>query len=255
MKIAYARALFVVGLLFLWELSTGGVVANLTLIDPFYVSSPSRIWWDVQAGFQELLFYHTLITLSEALAGLLLGIVSGLAVGLMFALSKPLAEFGEPLMRGLNALPRPALAPLMLLWFGLGFTGKVVMAWSLVFFIVFYNTYTGATSIDQDILNTARVFRASRLQIMRMFILPGVILWIFAALRVSVSFALVGAIIGEFVGARAGLGYELVRAQGMLETDRVFTTLIIIGVLAGAVIELTRKIEDRVLKWRPAVTI
>ncbi len=255
MKIAHARVAFLAGMLFLWELTTGGIVTGLVLIDPFYVSSPIRIWLDLQSGFQKLLFYHTLITLSEALAGLVLGIVSGLVVGLAFASSRRLAEFGEPFMRGLNALPRPALAPLMLLWFGLGFTGKVLMAWSLVFFIVFYNTYTGARSIDQDILNTARVFRASRLQVMRMFVLPGVILWIFAALRVSVSFALIGAIIGEFVGARAGLGYELMRAQGMLETDRVFSTLIIIGLLAVVVIEITRRIEDRVLKWRPAVTI
>jgi NitT/TauT family transport system permease protein len=255
MKMAHARALFVGSLLLLWELSTGGIASGLVLVDPFYVSSPSRVWRDLQAGFRELLLHHALVTLAEALVGLVLGIVSGLAVGLLFAFSPRLAEFGEPLMRGLNALPRPALAPLMLLWFGLGFAGKAVMAWSLVFFIVFYNTYAGATSIDPDVLNTAKVFRASRLQIMRLFILPGVLLWIFAALRVSVSFALIGAIIGEFVGARAGLGYELVRAQGMLETDRVFSAPILIGAVAAALIELTRRIENRLLKWRPAAAL
>lgn len=252
----YLRLAFIVAFILVWEIGTGGLIEGVAWLDPFLISSPSRIWADMINGLTSgRLLSNTLVTIGEAATGLVLGIVTGLIVGLAFAFSEKLAEFGEPFMRALNALPRPALAPLMIVWFGLGFSGKVFMAWSLVFFIVFYNTYTGAKAIDQDVLNVAKIFKASRFQLLRMVILPGVFTWIFAALRVSVSFALVGAIIGEFVGARAGLGYELVRAQGLLQTDRVFSSLVIIGVVAVVLIEGAQRLEDRLLKWRPPVKI
>ncbi|MBM3739345.1 MAG: ABC transporter permease [Acidobacteria bacterium] len=255
MRMFWIRTAFLGGLMLVWEVATRPI-GGTTVIDPYYISSPLRIWEYLVEGLSTgRLLYDTAVTVAEAALGLVIGIITGLAVGLAFAFSRSLAEFGEPFMRGLNALPRVALAPLMLLWFGIGFAGKVFIAWSLVFFIVFYNTYTGARSIDPGIVNAAKVLGASRLQMVRMVVLPGVFTWVFAALRVSVSFALLGAIVGEFVGARAGLGYQLMLAQGHLNTDGVFAVLVIIAVLAIVLIELAREVEERLLKWRPATSL
>jgi NitT/TauT family transport system permease protein len=143
------------------------------------------------------------------------------------------------------------LAPLFVLWFGLGMTSKVLVAWSLVFFVAFYNAYQGIKSIDQDVINSVRVMRASRWQMLKIVVLPAVFTWVFAAFKLSVGYALVGAMIGEFVGATSGLGFQLTQAQGLLNTDRVFSIVILTGVIAALVLFVADKLEKRLLKWRP----
>jgi NitT/TauT family transport system permease protein len=141
------------------------------------------------------------------------------------------------------------------LWFGIGLGSKILLAWSLVFFLVFYNTYLGVKTIDQDIVNAMRVMRASQPQLIRIVVFPSVFSWIFAALRLSVSYALIGAIIGEFVGATAGIGYQLIAAEGLLQTDRVYSALFLVGIIAVVLTSLAKMLENRVLKWRPPVSV
>ena len=243
------------GLLF-WQFAAGDLVPGVRLIDPFFISSPGRIAVDLKKGFADgILLKDVGITVFEAFAGLVIGLVTGIAVGLAFGMWRPLELIAEPFMSAFNALPRPAIAPLAVLWFGIGLASKVLLAWSLVFFLVFYNTYLGVKTNDQDIVNAMRVMRASRWQLVRIVIFPSVFSWIFAALRVSVSYALIGAIIGEFVGATAGIGYQLIAAEGLLQTDRVYSALILVGVIAALLTTFAKMLENRILKWRPPVSV
>lgn len=241
-----------VAVLVCWQAAAGELVSGFQLFDPFFISSPSLVARDLVDGLRNgTLAKDTMITLTEAGLGLVIGMVSGVAVGLVFAFWRGLQEVFEPFMSALNALPRPALAPLGILWFGLGMTSKVFIAWSLVFFVAFYNTLQGVSSIEREIVNAVKVMRPSRWQMMRFVILPAVFSWVLAAFRVSVSLALIGAIVAEFVGSTGGLGYQLVTAQGLLNTERVFSVFVLTGILAAVVLSLARRVENAALKWRP----
>lgn len=250
MRIVLERLLVIAGFLVLWEIAAAHV------IDPYYVSSPSRIASDLADGFVNgTLTTDIMVTLTEAGLGLVLGMVTGVAVGLVFAFYRHLDAVFEPFMATLNSIPRPALAPLAILWFGLGIGSKVFVAWSLVFFVAFYNTYEGIKSIDPGIVSAVKIMRPSRWQMLRMVILPAVFSWVFAAFRLSVAYALIGAIVGEFVGATAGLGYQLTAAQGLLNTDRVFSVLVVTAVVAAVALGISQRVENKVLRWRPKVQV
>jgi NitT/TauT family transport system permease protein len=243
-QVIVGRLLLLCGGLLFWQFAAGDLIPGVRLVDPFFVSSPGRIALDLKKGFSDgILLKDMGITLFEAFAGLAIG------------MWKPLEQIAEPFMAAFNALPRPAIAPLAVLWLGIGLASKILLAWSLVFFLVFYNTYLGVKTIDQDIVNAMRVMRASPPQLIRIVIFPSVFSWIFAALRLSVSYALIGAIIGEFVGATAGIGYQLIAAEGLLQTDRVYSALFLVGLIAVVLTSLAKMLENRVLKWRPPVSV
>jgi NitT/TauT family transport system permease protein len=255
-QVIAGRMLVLCGGLLFWQFAAGDLIPGVRLVDPFFISSPGRITLDLKNGFADgLLLRDVGITLFEAFAGLAIGMVTGVAVGLAFGMWKPLEQIGEPFMAAFNALPRPAIAPLAVLWLGIGIPSKILLAWSLVFFLVFYNTYLGVKTIDQDIVNAMRVMRARPSQLIRIVIFPSVFSWIFAALRLSVSYALIGAIIGEFVGATGGIGYQLISAEGLLQTDRVYSALILVGFIAVLLTSMAKMLENHVLKWRPPVSV
>lgn len=246
MKVLLVRLGVIVGFFALWQLASG------RMIDPYFVSSPSRIAADLREGFSDgRLLTDIGTTMYEAGAGLVVGMVSGILVGLVFAFWPLLDRVMEPIIGALNSVPRPALAPLFVLWFGLGMTSKILVAWSLVFFVAFYNAYQGIKSIDQDVINSVRVMKAGRRQMLKIVVLPAVFTWVFAAFKLSVGYALVGAMIGEFVGATSGLGYQLTQAQGLLDTDRVFSIVILTGVVAAVILFVADLLEKWLLKWRP----
>lgn len=246
MKVLMVRMGVIVGFFVLWELASGRV------IDPYFVSSPSRIAEDLREGFVDgQLVADVATTMYEAAAGLVAGMISGILMGLLFGFWPLLDRVMEPILGALNSVPRPALAPLFVLWFGLGMTSKVLVAWSLVFFVAFYNAYQGIKSIDQDVINSVRVMKAGRRQMLKIVVLPAVFTWVFAAFKLSVGYALVGAMIGEFVGATSGLGYQLTQAQGLLDTDRVFSIVILTGIVAAVILFIADRLEKWLLKWRP----
>lgn len=253
-KVHLWRLILTIVFLLFWEGLTGGIYAGFSPIDPFYTSSPSRIAKELyKLFFSGSVIKDIYITLTEAISGLLIGILSGVSVGLLFAYSKRISDIFEPLMSAFNSLPRPVLAPLTVFWFGIGFLSKVFLSWSIVFFVIFYNTYLGVKSIEPEILNVLRVMGANRLQMLRIVILPSVASWIFAGLRLSVSYALIGAIIGEFVGATGGLGYQMIYAEGLLLTDRLYALVFLVGFIGLGMVELAKLVERRALRWRPEV--
>jgi NitT/TauT family transport system permease protein len=249
------RTLVVAALFGVWEALTGGFGGLLWLqpaVNPALLPPPS-------AAFAELLVYarsgllvsDMVTTLGAASVGLLLGLVGGFAAGVLLGLWRAAGDVAEPIFVALNSLPRVALAPVLVIWFALGITSKIVVSLLAVFFLVFFNTYLGVRSIDSQLVNAVRVMGASRIQTARMVMLPAVLEWVFAALRSSVSFGLTAVVVGEFVGATAGLGYRLSIASGVLNTPRVFAILLLLALIGTLVVEAAKCVERRLLHWQP----
>jgi sulfonate transport system permease protein len=250
-SIILMRITLVVALLAAWELATGGWLGPKGDLQ-VYFSSPIKI---IGALFSNraVLLSDSMITLTAAFLGLFAGTTSGLLLGVVFARFSVLDQVVEPILQAINAIPRPALAPLLIIWFGLGITSKVVLSWSIVFFIIFYNVYSGVKSIDPDYIKCVRVMGATSGQIVRMIVVPSVMSWVFAAFRVCVAYSLLGAVVGEFAGASAGLGYRLIMAEGLLRTDLLYAVIFILMIVGYTLTTLARVAERRLLRWRPPV--
>jgi NitT/TauT family transport system permease protein len=249
------RIAFVAALLLLWEALTGGF-GTPAVLDPIIVARPSaalaelRRYWD-----SGLLTKDVAATLQAATIGLLLGIAGGVVFGLVLGYARPVAETVEPVLVAFNSLPRIALAPVLIIAFGLGIASKIFLALFTVFFVIFFNTYLGIRSVDPELVKALRVMGAGRSQLARYVVLPSVFAWIFAALRTSVSFALSGAVVGEFVGSTQGLGYRMVISAGLLDTNRTYAILLLLMTIAVILVEIAKRVEDRLLRWRPTALL
>lgn len=229
-RLAFAAA--VVGL---WEYSAD------RWIDPFWFSSPLRILVHLaEVTRTGVIFHHLAVTLWETLAGFVLGGVLGIAVGVALSRLETLARVLDPFIVAVNGIPRVALAPMFIIWFGIGMLSKIILASTLVFFITFYNTFAGLRGVEPAYKNIAKVLGAGEGQIFWKVSLPAASPWIVTGLKVSVPFALIGAIIGEFMAASRGLGYT-----GAL--GGILVLMAAVMVINGA---LTR-LERWVLRWRP----
>ncbi len=251
--LALRRILLVAAILLLWEATTGGFGKQWEVWNPIILARPSAAIAEIVAYWQSgLLAKDLALTLEASFAGLFLGMVGGVGLGLVLGYARAVAETVEPVLLALNSLPRIALAPILVLWFGLGISSKIFLSLFTVFFIVFFNTYLGIRSVDPELVRAVRVMGGGRAHLARYVVLPSVFSWIFAALRTSVSFALTGAVVGEFVGSTGGLGYRMVIAAGLLDTNRVYAILFVLMVIAVTLIEIAKRIEAYLLRWRPS---
>lgn len=250
-KVQLARVLLI-GLFFgLWEFGSSS-----GLLDPYFFGRPSAIFKDFGAMVVSgHIFKHMWVTLQEALIGFILGSVGGIVVGFLLVASPFLARMLDPIIMVFYGIPRIALAPLFILWFGLGLASKIVFSFVLVFFLVFFNTFAGLRSVDQDVVNAVRVMGASRRQVLRLVILPSISPWILAGLKSGMGMSLLGAIVGEYVGGNAGLGWMINSAAGLFETNRVFSALLALAVLVVILNEILSRLENRLLRWRPKVDL
>lgn len=243
-----ALQLFTLALLIaFWE--TG---SRTGFLDPFFFSKPSDIGLKMFEWLTGVTIWeHLATTLVEAFLAFLIGTFFGILFGLAFARIELLAAVFDPYIRILNALPRVILAPIFLLWFGLGIASKVALGVSLVFFVVFFNTYQGVREVDPVILNNARMLQASDRQLLRHVYLPSAMAWIFSSLHTSIGFALVGAVVGEYMGAARGIGYLVAQAQGVFDTTGVLAGLILTSAVVLCVDLGINRIERYLLRWRP----
>lgn len=246
--LAILRAMALAVTLGAWELT-----ARLW-VDPFWISQPSDVFprlWDLANSGQ--LFDDTYTTVQEAFLGLVLGVVVGVAAGLLLARFQTMLRVLDPYIFGLYSLPRVALAPLFIIWFGLGLTSKVMMAFSIVFFIVLIACLDGVKSIDQNLVDMMKTMKASRRTIRRKVLVPSLLPWIMSSVRISVGMALVGAVVGELIGSQAGLGHYVARSSGLFDTTGLFAGLVALIVVAVALNEIVAVIDRRLFKWRPSV--
>ena len=230
-----------------WELT-----ARLGLINPLFIGNPSGILAFFFKGLfvTRELVVHLLWTLAGTLAAFMLGSVTGILVGLLFVAYPKVEQFIDPIFAGLNALPRIALAPLFLLWFGLGITSKIALGFSLTFFIVLSSTIAGARSVNSDHLMLADTLGASSTQIFRRITLPSAVPTVFSGLRLGLIYALLGVIAGEIIAAQHGLGQSLTFLAGTFQINGVFAVLLLLALLGMSLTWIMTAVEARLLRWR-----
>jgi NitT/TauT family transport system permease protein len=241
-----------------WQLAFGAAVVTLwqtlvsmKVLDAFFVSRPSdiaqRIAQWVSTGS---LWRHLAVTLEESLLGLVLGAVLGIAAGFSLGRSPLLASVFDPYIKMLNAVPRVVLAPLFLLWFGLGIWSKVALAVTLVFFVMFFSTYQGVRDADPVLIDNARMLGASERQLVRHVLVPSALTWIFSSLHTSLGFAMVGAVVGEYLGSTRGLGYVISQAEGTFDTTGVFAGMTVLAIVVVIVSAGVTRLEKWLLRWK-----
>jgi NitT/TauT family transport system permease protein len=242
-------------LLGIWEFGTriSWLAKHINLFDPFFVSRPSRVLaqlleWTCGAKAGQF-WPHLFSTLCSALLGLTIAVSSGFAVGLLFSQRRGLAQVLSPFIVALNSLPRIAFVPLITMVFGLGMASKVVTAWFIVFFLVFFNTFKGASSIERELLEFCRTLGASERQITWTVRVPKALSWTFAALPNAVSFSLIGVVLSEFVGSTTGMGYLIIVALSTLNSAEMFAALTVLSVMGVALVMMFRVAERRWLRW------
>jgi NitT/TauT family transport system permease protein len=234
-----------IAILLVWQGASG------RWIKPFWISSPLAIWDQLVAwAITGELLMHVEITLAETLMGFVFGSVAGIAVGLALGLNRRAAAILDPFIVGFYSLPKIALAPLFILWFGVGMTSKVVMATFVVFFLVFYNTYAGTLAVEQELVDVLRLMGAKRRQIVAKVILPSVAIWIFTGMKTSVPYALIGAVVGEMMASNKGLGYLIQAAAGQYDTGGVFAALFVLAIIAMLLHTALKHAELWLLRWK-----
>ncbi|MGH3435152.1 MAG: ABC transporter permease [Sciscionella sp.] len=243
-----AVAVFVIGG---WEL-----FAQLRIVDPFFFGQPSQIVaqvvdWIRNGTSAGSLWVQIGVTLEEAVLGFLIGVVLGVVLGIALGRVRMLSQVFGPYIKIMNSIPRIVLGSIFIVWLGLGLSSKVLLAVVLVFFAVFFNAFQGSREVDRNLIANARILGASPGQITRQVVLPSAVTWIVASMHVSFGFALIGAIVGEFLGAERGLGLLIKTAQGTFNPNGVFAAMLIMAIVALAAEALITLLEKKLLAWRP----
>jgi NitT/TauT family transport system permease protein len=241
------RILVFAVILGLWQLAGGRWL-------PYYlISSPSEVaktLWDLVSGSSPGLWADVETTAEELVIGYAIGVVFGIAAGVLLGYWRVGAAIFNPLITAINGIPKIALAPLFLIWFGIGIDSKVAIASMSVFFVMFYNTYMGVSTMPQELVNVLRVFGASRWTVIRKVTLPQITVPLLAGMKASVPFAMIGVIVGEFIAAERGLGYLIDTATQDFASATVFAGIVVLMVMMIIGMMLIAAIERRVLRWQ-----
>jgi NitT/TauT family transport system permease protein len=240
------RLIFGLVLLTFWELSSG------RLIDPFWVSSPSKVFLYLYEVFADgSIFGHLAITLYETFTGFFIGSIFGIGIGFVLGRKEVLADILDPYVVAFNGIPRIALAPLFIIWFGIGPTSKVILVVSVVFFLTFFNTFAGVKSVDAELKNVLRIMGATERQVLMKITLPAIVPWIATGLKISLPYAIVAAVVGEFIAASKGLGYLINYNTSLFSTTGALGGILILALIVVVCNEAINRAEAYLLRWRP----
>ncbi len=244
------------------------------LLDPYFVSKPSDIFEKFLVlscikskmgafnGFadgsfsaclnryENNLWVATAITLKNTLFGFVTGVISGFVLGLILGRSDRLAAIFQPFITAVNSIPRIALAPIIVLAFGIGDTSKVVTSWIVVVFLIFFNTFEGARSIDEGFVNASRLLGASEWQITKTVVIPSTMAWVFASLTPGISFALIGVIVGEFIGADRGIGRLIIESEAQAEAAGMMVAVVVLMLVGVALSAIIWRVQAYLLRWQ-----
>jgi NitT/TauT family transport system permease protein len=246
-----ARLLFAVVIIGGWQLCT-----SMGWVDKFFYGQPSLIWKSLVHLFTKGTAFGSVwqdigVTLKEAVYGFFLGTAAGVLLGLLLGQSRFLADVLGPYIKIVNAVPRIILGSIFVVAFGLGPLPKVLLAGVLVFFIVFFNAYQGVREVNPNLVANVKVLGASPLQVARHVTIPSALTWIIASLHTAFGFAIIGALVGEVLGATRGVGLIISQAQGNFDPNTVFAAMAIMAVITLVAEYLITLLEKRVLSWRP----
>lgn len=244
--VVICQVLVSVVLIVAWQTISG------TLVDAFWISRPS----DIIAYIYDWVFFgdfwkHFGFTMTATFIGFGTGAIGGFIAGLLLGRAEFWAMVLDPFLVAINGIPRVALAPLFVVWFGIGLLPKVVLVFTLVFFVIFYNTYSGVKSVERHHIDLARVMGANDSFLFRKVILPAALPYIFLGIKLSIPYALIGAIIGEFVASSAGLGWKIQVETSLYNTNGTMAGLVVLMLIVTAMNWVLDRIERRLLSWRP----
>jgi NitT/TauT family transport system permease protein len=236
-----------------WEVGTATPTGlNRFAVDPFIWSRPSSILARVSQWLQSgIILNNVFITLYEAFMSFVLGALAGVVVGFVLARSELWSRVLNPFIQVLNALPRLVFAPIFFLLFGLDENSKIALGFSLVFFIVFFNAYQGVREVDRNVFNNVRMLGANERQMTQHVLLPSALTWILTSLHTSVGFAMVGAVVGEYLGAARGLGHVIAQSEGNLDATGVWAGMLVLCVVVVLVEVVVTRLERRLVRWKP----
>jgi NitT/TauT family transport system permease protein len=236
-----------------WYIFSTYPIAGRVLLPPFFFSNPVDVAKQIVDWFVSgVIWKHLWVTLEESILAFVIGSAGGILVGFWFARQPRTAAVFDPYVKIANALPRVVLAPIFTLWLGLGIWSKVALGVTLVFFIVFFNVYQGVKEVSPTVLANARMLGMNERQLMRHVYWPSALSWMFSSLHTSVGFAVVGAVVGEYLGAAAGLGYLIQQAEGVFDVAGVFAGMVVLAAFVIVIDVIVSIVERRLLVWRPA---
>ncbi|MEA2805469.1 MAG: sulfonate transport system permease protein [Rhodospirillaceae bacterium] len=232
-------------LLAVWE-----VAGRMDMLNPLYVPNPSRIGAALVDLFSDgRIWPHLDATFTAALGGLALGIAVGIVFGVVAALVRLIAELIEPVMTVLNAIPRVILAPLFVIWLGIGLASKVALSFILVAVLIFFTVFSGIRQVDRRLVERVITLGGNRWSLVRHVYLPSVAAWVLGNLKIAVGFAFTGACVGEFVAATHGLGYLLSFAQSTYNAALMFALILLILVVVLLIFAIAGRLEKYLLRW------
>ena len=258
--VLFLRIALAVAIIGLWEAGTHincyGPDSGTCVIDKFFFGQPSGIAdqlvrWVQKGTAQGPLWEQIVVTLEETVIGFAIGVILGVVFGVALGRNRLLSDVAGPYIKAMNAMPRVVLGSIFTIALGLEMPSKIALAVVLVFFVVFFNAFQGVREVDRDLLANARILGASDRQLDRHVILPSALSWITASLHTSFGFALVGAIVGEYLGARKGVGLMIATAQGTFNANGVYAAMFILAVIAILAETLVTRLENRLIRWRP----
>jgi NitT/TauT family transport system permease protein len=236
----------------LWYVLSTYEVFGTMVLPPFFFSTPLDVADRIVKLFASgVIWKHLWVTLSESMLAFVIGSGAGVLVGFWFARQPVIAAVLDPYVKMVNALPRVVLAPIFTLWFGLGIWSKVALGVTLVFFIVFFNVYQGVREVSPTVLANARMLGMNERALLRHVYWPSALSWMFSSLHTAVGFAVVGAVVGEYLGSAAGLGYLIQQAEGVFDVAGVFAGMFILAVFVLIIDAAVSRVERRLLAWRP----
>lgn len=241
------RVLVFVVVLGFWQLADGRWLPDYIISSPTKVA---RTLWDFITGVQPGLWDDIRVTGEELVLGYVVGVVGGLAVGLLLGYWRAGAAIFNPLITAINGIPKIALAPLFLIWFGIGVDSKIAIASMTVFFVMFYNSYMGVVTMPTNLVNVLRVMGASRYTVIRKVTLPQISVPVLSGMKSSVPFAMIGVIVGEFIASQNGIGYLINTATQNFDSATVFAGIVVLMIMISIGMGLVGLLERRVLRWQ-----
>jgi NitT/TauT family transport system permease protein len=251
-KLLALQLLVALAAILLWQLFTTVPIGGVKLLPPFFFSTPTDVAARIVKWFVEgTIWKHLWITLAESVLAFVIGSVAGVLIGFWFAQQPRVAAVFDPYVKMINALPRVVLAPIFALWLGLGIWSKVALGVTLVFFIVFFNVYQGVKEVSPTVLANARMLGMNERALMRHVYWPSALSWMFSSLHTAVGFAVVGAVVGEYLGSAAGLGYLIQQAEGVFDVAGVFAGMLVLAAFVIGIDFIVTLVERRLLVWRP----
>ena len=254
LTLLFLQVMVAVVSLALWHVLTTYPIFGRMILPPFFFSNPFDVAKQIVHWFATgIIWKHLYVTLLEASLAFVIGSIGGIIVGFWFARQPRTAAVFDPYVKMANALPRVVLAPIFTLWLGLGIWSKVALGVTLVFFIVFFNVYQGVKEVSPTVLANARMLGMNERQLMRHVYWPSALSWMFSSLHTSVGFAVVGAVVGEYLGSAAGLGYLIQQAEGIFDVAGVFAGMFVLAAFVIVIDMVVTVVEKRLLVWRPTV--